>query len=380
MLIKAAGRFFAFLYVILIGIFLAASVMPFLNPASWWFVGFAGLLYPYLFLALLILTIFFIPRRQRLAIAGLVAIALALPNMSKVFSLNWSREFKQAKPDNQLRVMTWNIRRFTPWNKEYFDPRKNNLGDIVEEVTRFSPDILCFQEFYTGAARKRRNLELFRDSLGYPYVSYAEDKDPHVKSSSGAIIFSRYPIARAYTYKLPEEVSTAAESPAAADVVVGEDTIRVITFHMQSYGFLNRDYEDLYKIKTQDDQGLRASKNIFYKMRYAFSQRGQQADLIRQEISRSPYPVIACGDMNDVPNSYAYVTVRKDLNDAFLERGSGLGKSFISGRSKFLTWLPTLRIDYIFTHPDIKVKQFRMVTRKLSDHRGLITDLELPEK
>jgi endonuclease/exonuclease/phosphatase family metal-dependent hydrolase len=275
--------------------------------------------------------------------------------------------------------MSWNIRRFTPYDKDYFDPRSNNLSSIIEEVVKYQPDVLCFQEFYTGSAKKRRNLELFRDSLNYPYVAYAEKKDPHVKSSSGAIIFSRYPLSRSYTIKLPEEISTAAEYPAAADVLFGADTLRILTFHMQSYGFLNRDYEDLYKIKTQEDKGLIASRNIFSKMRNAFSQRGRQADLIRKEIDRSPYPVIACGDMNDVPNSYSYFTVRKDMDDAFLERGTGLGKSFISGRSKFLTWLPTLRIDYIFTDPALKISQFRMVTRKLSDHRGIITDIELPK-
>lgn len=247
-------------------------------------------------------------------------------------------------------------------------------------MVRYQPDILCLQEFYTGSAKRRRNLELFRDSLHYPFVAYAEKKDPHVKSSSGAIIFSRYPISRSYTIKLPEEISTAAEYPAAADVIIGSDTFRILTFHMQSYGFLNRDYEDLYRIKTQEDKDLKASKNIFSKMQYAFSQRGRQANLIRKEINRSPYPVIASGDMNDVPNSYSYVTVREEMNDAFLEKGTGLGKSFISGRSKFLTWLPTLRIDYIFTDPELDVKQFRMVTRKLSDHRGLISDIELPKK
>jgi endonuclease/exonuclease/phosphatase family metal-dependent hydrolase len=317
--------------------------------------------------------------QARLTIAGLVAIILSIVNVSSIFGLNWPTDFEVNKNEGNIRIMTWNIRRFTPYNKDFFDPRNNNLQSIVDEVVKYNPDILCFQEFYTGAAKKRRNLELFRDSLHYPYIAFAEMKNPHAKSSSGTIIFSRYPLIKNYTYKLPEEVSTAAEFPIATDVVFGEDTLRVITFHMQSYGFLNRDYEDLYKIKTQDDTGLKASKSIYRKMQYAFSQRGLQADLIGKEIERSPYPVIACGDMNDVPNSYSYLTIREDMKDAFLEKGTGLGKSFISGRSKFLTWLPTLRIDYIFLDQDLKVSQFRMVTRKLSDHRGLITDIELPK-
>jgi len=379
MLTKLAGRFLAFAYVILICVFLATSLMPLLNPASWWFVGFAGLIYPYIFLLLLAASAVLIPGRPKLAFAGFIALVLSFPNMNKVLAWNIASPFRGIKADGHIRVMTWNVRRFTPWNKDFFDPRKNNLGDIVEEVRAFNPDILCFQEFYTGSAARRRNLELFRDSLGYPYVAYDGKKEHSERSNSGAIIFSRYPIARAYAYHLPQEISSGAESPSGADIVIGRDTLRVINFHMQSYGFLNRDYLDLYRIRNQDEGGLQASRNIFHKMRYAFSKRGQQADLIRKEIDRSPYKVVACGDMNDVPNSYAYGTVRKDLKDAFLEKGSGLGKSFISGRSRFLTWLPTLRIDYIFTDPAIRVSQFRMVTRKLSDHRGLITDLELPE-
>jgi endonuclease/exonuclease/phosphatase family metal-dependent hydrolase len=381
MLVKAAGRFFSITYIALLCVFLAASVTPHLHPASWWFVGFTGLLFPYLFLALLIMMFFCILfKRKRLAIAGLIAIVISIPSIGLIFGLNFSGSFTPTKDSTALRVMSWNVRRFTPYNKDFFDPKNNNLKDIIEEVVKYQPDVLCLQEFYTGPSKKRRNLELFRDSLNYPYVSIESVTAGSSRSQSGTVIFSRYPFVKTYTYQLPENYATAAEDPVAADILVGKDTIRVITFHLQSYGFMNRDYEDLYKIKNQEDQGLRASKNIFRKMQYAFSLRGVQSDMIKREVNRSPFPTVVCGDLNDVPNSYAYQTVRGDMQDAFLEEGTGLGKSFISGRSKFLTWLPTLRIDYIFTSPRLQVEQFKMVTRDLSDHRGLITDLKMSEK
>lgn len=380
MLVKAAGRFFSITYTALLCVFLAASVTPYLHPASWWFVGFTGLIFPYLFLALLIMMLFCVLfKRTRLAIAGLIAIVISIPSIGLIIGLHFSGSFTPTKDSTTLRVMSWNVRRFTPYNKDYFDPKNNNLKDIIEEVVKYQPDVLCLQEFYTGPSKKRKNLELFRDSLGYPYVSIENITNGGARSQSGTVIFSRFPFAKTYVYQLPDAYATAAEDPVAADILVGKDTIRVITFHLQSYGFLNRDYEDLYKIKNQEDQGLRASKNIFRKMQYAFSLRGVQSDMIKREVTRSPLPTVVCGDLNDVPNSYAYQTVRGDMKDAFLEKGAGLGKSFISGRSKFLTWLPTLRIDYIFTSSVFEVTQFRMVTRKLSDHRGLITDLKLPE-
>jgi endonuclease/exonuclease/phosphatase family metal-dependent hydrolase len=380
MLVKAAGRFFSITYTALLCVFLAASVTPYLHPASWWFVGFTGLIFPYLFLALLIMMLFCVLfKRTRLAIAGLIAIVISIPSIGLIIGLHFSGSFTPTKDSTTLRVMSWNVRRFTPYNKDYFDPKNNNLKDIIEEVVKYQPDVLCLQEFYTGPSKKRKNLELFRDSLGYPYVSIENITNGGARSQSGTVIFSRFPFAKTYVYQLPDAYATAAEDPVAADILVGKDTIRVITFHLQSYGFLNRDYEDLYKIKNQEDQGLRASKNIFRKMQYAFSLRGVQSDMIKREVTRSPFPTVVCGDLNDVPNSYAYQTVRGNMKDAFLEKGAGLGKSFISGRSKFLTWLPTLRIDYIFTSSVFEVTQFRMVTRKLSDHRGLITDLKLPE-
>jgi endonuclease/exonuclease/phosphatase family metal-dependent hydrolase len=170
------------------------------------------------------------------------------------------------------------------------------------------------------------------------------------------------------------------DEPVFADILTGKDTIRIGAFHMESYGFVQRDYEDLAKIRNQEDEDLRASRHIFGKMRYAFQRRGKQADLISGKVGESPFPVILCGDLNDVPASYSYRIVKGALDDAFLEKGAGLGKTFVSGRSRLLTWLPTLRIDYIFTDRRLPVHQFTRTTGGLSDHRGLVADIELPKK
>ena len=72
-----------------------------------------------------------------------------------------------------------------------------------------------------------------------------------------------------------------------------------------------------------------------------------------------------------MPNSYAYNTIRGDLlQDAFLEKGLGIGRTFndIS---------PTLRIDYILATKDFEVRQFNRVLRKLSDHYLVVADMKL---
>jgi endonuclease/exonuclease/phosphatase family metal-dependent hydrolase len=378
MLRKAAGNIFLLGYFTVIILFLAASFTTYVSPANWWHVGFIGLLFPYLLFVLIVFTLICFFIKIRFAIFGLIALGVSYKHINAVVALRPPAEFQLNKKREHVRVMTWNVRRFTPYYADFFDPKDNNLAAIVTEVEKFDPDIICFQEFYTSI-KKSRNLDLFQE-MGYKYYAFALLKTPSSTSNSGTIIFSKYPILQSYFFDLPKKVSTNAEDPVAADIVVGDDTVRVGTFHMQSYGFLHNDYQDLARIKNQADTGLKASRNIFRKMRYAFTLRGVQADIINEKMSASRYPVILCGDLNDVPSSYSYVTVRGDRKDAFLEKGSGLGKTFTSGRSSFLTWLPTLRIDYIFLDPRIEVIQFRPVTRQLSDHRGLITDVELPKK
>ena len=118
------------------------------------------------------------------------------------------------------------------------------------------------------------------------------------------------------------------------------------------------------------DTTIIESKNILSKMKTAFIKRGAQADYVREDEDKCNYPLIVCGDFNDVPNSYAYETIGKGLLNAFVEKGSGLGRTFY-GIS------PTLRIDNVFVSKEFTVQQFTRVKQKLSDHFPLIVDVSL---
>ena len=80
--------------------------------------------------------------------------------------------------------------------------------------------------------------------------------------------------------------------------------------------------------------------------------------------------MIFCGDVDDVPNSYAYFTIKGNLDDAFIRRGRGLGRTF-----RFIS--PTLRIDYIFADKQLKTKQYTKLDVPFSDHYPLIADFEI---
>jgi len=105
-------------------------------------------------------------------------------------------------------------------------------------------------------------------------------------------------------------------------------------------------------------------------MKLAFSRRGVQSDLVRAERDKNLLPALICGDFNDVPNSYTYFNIKGKWQDAFLAKGFGIGRSFLS-------LAPTLRIDYILADAHFSVRQFDMIDEDLSDHVMLVTDLRL---
>jgi endonuclease/exonuclease/phosphatase family metal-dependent hydrolase len=151
---------------------------------------------------------------------------------------------------------------------------------------------------------------------------------------------------------------------------VNDDTIRVFTTHLQSVQFRQKDYEALSEIQSAEDSLLANSKTVLSKLRKAMNLRSSQADIARKILDDSPYPTIFCGDLNDTPNSYTYFTIRGEMQDAFLKKGFGIGRTFSS-------LSPTLRIDYIFTDDRFRVKQFTRVVKYLSDHFMIMADVEL---
>ena len=176
---------------------------------------------------------------------------------------------------------------------------------------------------------------------------------------------------------MPQGPEDQVESLLSADIVFHSDTIRVFTGHLQSYRFMQSDYSNFSKIRNNPNERIDASKSIIRKMRSAFQKRAAQTNIIRTQLDDSKYPEIFCGDLNDVPNSYAYFSVKSDKKDAFIAKGFGFGQTFYNFSSRFMQRIPTLRIDYIFTDRAFDIKQCTRVPVILSDHIPVVADIEL---
>jgi endonuclease/exonuclease/phosphatase family metal-dependent hydrolase len=295
-------------------------------------------------------------------------------NIHSLFAFHIGASFKNEKPVDALRVLTWNVR---GWD-EFITPKPNASGHW-EKMTEFlrlqNADVMCFQEFFESHNPKELpdNIAYIQKELNYPYYFFSHDYHRYDGIlETGVIIFSRYPIINTLQQKFEKAASMrTTESLIAADIDVNGKTIRVFTTHLQSVLFRNKDFRNIEIIKNADDSIFQASKSIIKKLKRAYGFRATQADMVRQVMDTSNHLNIVCGDFNDVPNSYSYFHIRGNLQDAFIQKGFGIGRSYVN-------LSPTLRIDYIFASPEFEVLQCKNFKLPYSDHHPVIADFKLP--
>ncbi|MEI6950651.1 endonuclease/exonuclease/phosphatase family protein [Paraflavisolibacter sp. H34] len=361
-------RFFLFLNILAAAVFLLVCYVPYLDPARWWFISFLGFGFLFILTIVLLFVFFWLLFRPRYVFISLVALLLGWRGITVFFAFNRADAFREEKPKDILRVAHWNVARFVELR------RNNNKGSrtrlkMMELISRQNADVLCLQEFYQSTDPGfYNNLSYVKNKLGYPYYYFSWDIDGGTQWA-GQVIFSKFPILNSGITWFPKPGRP--ESLIYADIRFRQDTVRFFTTHLQSVQFKKRDFETIQKIKNREDSILENSKNIFSKLRSATTIRPEQARIVQTLVSQSPHPLVLTGDFNDVPNSYTYFTIRKGLNDAFLEKGFGIGRTY-----PFIA--PTLRIDYIFSSKELAVQQFKREMNDYSDHYMLVTDLRLP--
>jgi endonuclease/exonuclease/phosphatase family metal-dependent hydrolase len=345
--------------------FLLACLAPYLNPQRWWLISFLGIGFPFLLVLVIVFLIWWLFVRRKFAVISAIALLIGFKSISVFFAFHISPKFEYKKQPGSIRIASWNVARFIEMK------RNNNKGSqtrlqMMDLIAQQDADIFCMQEFFhSNDSAWYPNLEYIRSHFNYPYYYYSHDNDGD-KHFIGSIIFSRYPIIDSAMVRYPRP--TLPEALMHADIKVNDDTIRIFTTHLQSLQFKKTDYEKIDRIKEAEGGMVSDSRSIFSKLKTGITYRKIQADIVKQVLEDSPYPFLFCGDLNDVPNSYTYFTVRGNLQDAFLKKGFGIGRTF-SALS------PTLRIDYIFADKHFKIDQFNRVLKNYSDHYLILSDV-----
>lgn len=368
-------RLFVIVTIAAVVLFLLACLAAHVNPVKYWFISFLGVGFIFFLVLLLLLFIFWFIFGSRWAWLPLLAIIAGWGQVHVLFGLHPFTHFKISKPEGAIRIMQWNVSRWDEMRKKKRTDKTYRLK-MLDYIKKMDPDILCFQEFFESKDNDlfAPNVSYITNKLHYPYHYFVVDMDwweGHFQH--GVAVFSRFPIVDTARLRYrPVDTARKGESLVRATINVNGRMINVFTTHLQSFGFHEEDYNNIAILKSpEDNEGklVSAGKGLIYKFRNAYRERFRQADTVRQQLDLTEHPTIITGDFNDVPNSYTYNTIKGEMQDAFVKKGFGLGRTFF-----FIS--PTLRIDYILADKEFDVIQYNRDLLPYSDHYPVVADLK----
>jgi endonuclease/exonuclease/phosphatase family metal-dependent hydrolase len=341
--------------VILAGLF--GILAYFISPENTTIPAYFGIFFPFITLANLILLGAWFLVDKKLALIPLAAFLVSFPFFKRTFTFSFGK-----KAEDSFKVISFNVKNFDLYN---WSGKATTRAEIIKLVREEAPDIACFQEFHDADKEGKRNFDAITEALAPCYSVFATTYDRN-GSRFGVALLSKFEILQWSPITL---VASKNNTALWADLNLPRDTVRVFNVHLQS---INLEYDDYdYLEAPNENQDPSSTRRILSKLNKGLATRALQAEQLADSISKSPHPVLVCGDFNDGPMSYTYQTIRGPLQDAFVKKGIGFGRTYSELK------LPILRIDFILAGDEFKINQFRTLDGNLSDHHPIVSHLSL---
>ena len=344
--------FINFLAVLLL---LLTYITPYINPLNTWIFAFIGLVYPVILLVNLFFIIFWLIPGKRYFLISLIAVLIGFNYIGRFIQFKIEDDISSIK--GTFRVLTYNVHDLTENN--YLKAKKDN-NKIFDFLINDAPEIACIQEFHSKGENYYFPLVFLKEKLNASKYYYQSYFGPRINAIYGMAIFSKFSIVNKGFLKH----ESTRKYGIFVDVTSQSDTFRIYNLHLESIMLSHDDLSYVKGIITNSDEVERSgskTKRILKKFKTAFQKRAIQVNIVSEHIKNSPHPVIVCGDFNDTPVSYTYEQISDGLNDAFIENGNGIGKTYTGV-------IPAFRIDYILYDDFFNAYNYNVKKIEISDH------------
>ena len=242
------------------------------------------------------------------------------------------------KSGSTFSVMSYNVRLF---NKYRWIDKPNVSSEIERLITEENPDIVCFQEYSTLNAPKLKN---YKFKYIYP--------NPSNNGKSTVAIFSKLKIKN----KGFIDFNNSSNCGVYIDISFQKQDLRIYNLHLESF--------KLDKVDRITDSNF--SKNFKLKFDEVSRIQIEQIDFFKNIDKLNDSPSIIAVDLNNTQFSETYKVLSQKKNDAFHTAGSGLGDTYN------YSFIP-LRIDFLFSDKKLKINNFKVIRKRLSDHHPIIS-------
>ncbi|MCE7862652.1 MAG: hypothetical protein DYG99_03820 [Bacteroidetes bacterium CHB5] len=306
-------------------------------PHIFWPAAFLSYGIPFFVFLNLVLFLLALKQRSLTAFIWLLLFAIGSPSLLRTIRFNSTHDLK-----GTTRVLSVNVSLF--FNKKKHEQFSNEL---IEWILKDSSSVKCIQEFVTNPKVAKTDITGRLGRLGYHgYVYQAftgkQDQIP------GIAIFTRGAIINSGVVWQDSKTINAA---IFADIKLNNKVIRIYNIHLSSMNFRARPTDIYGKLSY-----------VFNRLKNGSIKRSKQLHAIFNHMKTSPYPFLVCGDFNETPYSYVYSRMRRELTNAFEERGNGFG--FTLNQKPYF-----LRIDHQFFSKGIKLQKYSVDrTMTISDH------------
>lgn len=334
------------------------------DPRDDIWIAFAGLGYPFLLVGNLLFVLFwFLRRRFIFGVVTLAFIALGWNTLTATYQF-FGDEGSTAKDNEQyVRMMTYNVHQFKKYGENNDISTRDQIIKVIEDQ---SPDVICFQEFFTRRKGEYDLIDSVKKRLKLKHYYFVPSVDNNYEAA-GLAIFSRYPIKDKGKVSFGE---FAGNGSIYADIDVKGQVFRIYNVHLQSISFQKEDYDYIDKVAKKMGPEYKSSRRIASMLKAAFERRSAQVNMMKSEMQHCKLPFVIAGDFNDTPASYCVTQITSSLKNTFKEKGSGFGKTYNGA-------FPNFQIDYIAATKDFDVINHHISKDKLSDHFPVRSDLRL---
>ncbi len=332
------------------------------------FIGFSLLsyLYLYLLIANVLFILVWLLFGSKWFLLSLVGILIRFSFIPLYFQIGGTESLSQEEraEASSIKVMTFNVHLFngTDVSYEVVDTNMKGFLSIVDEE---SPDLLALQE-YIGQGMTVNLTEKLRER-GYTYVVSGYDSG----SITGEVIFSKLPIQRVVRIEGPSKLY--------ANLLWGDDTLRLYCLHLSSYGLDESDHKHLSEIYHGEVPygQLSPHDGTLRKFRRTIVRHEQEWQTLKPYFESKERMTLVAGDFNETPASYFYQQICQFFKDSYCESGQGFSTTYhgLLTRQRNTTF-PAFRIDMVLHSPDMEAVAYKRIKSDISDHHPVVVEIK----
>ena len=326
-------------------------VSIYISPDKYWIPSLFGLVYPVILVINLLFILFWFFVKPKNVLLSIISILIGWGLVGRHFQIKG-----RSAENGDVKVLSYNVRFF---QGDGTNNQTENANEIIRFLEEQNADIICLQEVRLN----KKSIFNLANTVG-KLKSVNHYQYARTSTTYGSVTMTRYPIVNMGEIRFKNSRNITIYT----DVIIQNDTVRIINAHLQSYQINPSDYSIIDSPGITEDEDIEQIKEVAVKYKKALELRAEQVREIRKYIDDSPHQVLVCGDFNDTPASYSYRKLQSGLKDAFVYSGKGIGPTYMGK-------LPPFRIDYIFHSNGFESYNFSTVNFKMSDHLPVTCDL-----